>query len=101
MRTIRREAGFDDAAERIVGTIELADRALESVEWVLGRARKEDLDAMPQIGVTKSGVTLYAYKTQPIGPKETPVVVYFTCNETTATLNGIRESELDSDSEEV
>jgi hypothetical protein len=98
MRTIRRQPGFDDAAQRIAGSIELADLALQGMEWVLARLRKEHLDNLPVIGTFATNV-LYAYKTQPFGSHGTPIVVYFTCDDSFVTLYGIRESAVTVDDE--
>ena len=89
MKTVFREPGFDDSATKIVGTIELADKAIEGLEWAL--AREQDFSSYPFIGTTRHG-DLRAFKTPPIGASEVALVVFFTHGPTQVTLHAVIES---------
>jgi hypothetical protein len=89
MRDIRKDPGFEDSASTMLGSVQLADEALNGVEW--GLIRETDFSKYPKLGPTKHG-ELYAFKTPPIGQGNIALVVFFTCDERQLRLHNVIRS---------
>jgi hypothetical protein len=93
VRTIRREPGFDDAAKALLGTIQLADQALEGLEWALGREQEFSEGIYFLVGETTKFGPLIAFKTTPLGPKaDVCLLIHFTYSANEIHLHRISSS---------
>lgn len=94
-RTIARQPGFDEAAERIFGDVKRADEALEGVEFAL--AREPTSHGSPIVkSENGSAHDVWAIKTRE-ALHWPSVVVYYTVDKTHVYLEDIIEAKVELD----
>lgn len=64
MRNVLRESAFEKSAEKLFGSVRIADDELEHLDWYFAREELSVLEGCPRWPTTVPGLVLRSYKSK-------------------------------------